>query len=350
MTTTPRGAPELVSAPAAPETTVNEQIRHTEAGACHFIVADNDLPAPPGSCADGASYIIAATATGDWTGKETHVATAMGANAASGWTYHVPAEGMTAYIQDENARHLFGGASWAVDTTGGAGGDMLAANNLSDVANAATARTNLGVYSTTQTDAAIATAVTGLLDFKGSTDCSANPNYPAALKGDAYVVSVAGKIGGASGTSVDVGDVYVASADNAGGTQGSVGASWFSLEHNAVAASAYTDAMARAAVNIAPSTQSGTSYTAVLGDAAGYIQFTNGAAVAFTIPPNSSVAFPIGTVITIEQNGAGVVTITAGVGVTLRSRGSLVATGGQYAVAQIKKVATDTWTIIGDVA
>lgn len=75
-------------------------------------------------------------------------------------------------------------------------------------------------------------AVTGLLDFKGSTDCSANPNYPAASKGDAYVVSVAGKIGGASGKSVDVGDVYVASADNAGGTEASVGTSWFVLEHN----------------------------------------------------------------------------------------------------------------------
>lgn len=74
----------------------------------------------------------------------------------------------------------------------------------------------------------------GLFDLKGSTDCSANPNYPSALKGDAYVVSVAGKIGGASGTSVDVGDVYIASADNAGGTQASVGASWFTLEHNGV--------------------------------------------------------------------------------------------------------------------
>lgn len=76
------------------------------------------------------------------------------------------------------------------------------------------------------------TAVTGLLDFKGSTDCSTNPNYPAALKGDAYVVSVAGKIGGASGLTVDIGDVFVASADNAGGTQASVGTSWFILEHN----------------------------------------------------------------------------------------------------------------------
>lgn len=79
-------------------------------------------------------------------------------------------------------------------------------------------------------------AVTGLLDFKGSQDASANPNYPAALKGDAYYISVAGKIGGASGKSVDIGDVFVASADNAGGTEGSVGTSWFVLEHNLVGA------------------------------------------------------------------------------------------------------------------
>lgn len=74
--------------------------------------------------------------------------------------------------------------------------------------------------------------VTGLLDFKGSTDCSADPNYPTAVKGDAYLVSVTGKIGGASGTSVDAGDWFVALADNAGGTEASVGSSWGHMEHN----------------------------------------------------------------------------------------------------------------------
>lgn len=82
------------------------------------------------------------------------------------------------------------------------------------------------------TKAYVDLAVTGLLDFKGSTDASANPNYPSASKGDAYVVSVAGKVGGASGKSVDIGDVYVAIADNGGGTEASVGTSWIVLEHN----------------------------------------------------------------------------------------------------------------------
>jgi hypothetical protein len=75
-------------------------------------------------------------------------------------------------------------------------------------------------------------AVTGLLDYKGGFSASSNPNYPAAQKGDAYVVTAAGRVGGASGKQVDVGDVFVASADNAGGAEASVGASWFVLEHN----------------------------------------------------------------------------------------------------------------------
>lgn len=130
--------------------------------------------------------------------------------------------------------------------------------SLVDDPDAATARTTLGLGTVAtlasdtdgtlaaNSDTRVATqkavktyvdaSVTGLLDFKGSQDCSANPNYPAASKGDAYVVSVAGKIGGASGKSVDIGDVFAASADNAGGTEASVGTSWFVLEHNLVGA------------------------------------------------------------------------------------------------------------------
>lgn len=76
------------------------------------------------------------------------------------------------------------------------------------------------------------TGLTGLLDFKGSTDASANPNYPAASKGDFYVISVAGKIGGASGIDVEVGDAYFAKADNAGGNQATVGTSWTVIQGN----------------------------------------------------------------------------------------------------------------------
>ena len=57
-------------------------------------------------------------------------------------------------------------------------------------------------------------------------DCSANPNYPEALVGDQYIVTVAGIIGGGSGKTVSVGDLVYCVAPNAGGTEGSVGPSW----------------------------------------------------------------------------------------------------------------------------
>jgi hypothetical protein len=88
------------------------------------------------------------------------------------------------------------------------------------------------IASTAFVTAAVASAVTGLLEFQGNIDCSANPNYPAGSKGDTYYVSVAGKIGGASGVTVAVGDAIVCKADNAGGPEASVGTSWFALEKN----------------------------------------------------------------------------------------------------------------------
>lgn len=63
--------------------------------------------------------------------------------------------------------------------------------------------------------------------FKGVTDCSANPNYPAGDAGDFYKVSVDGKIGGASGISVKAGDSFYCITDGtASGNQATVGANW----------------------------------------------------------------------------------------------------------------------------
>jgi len=103
-----------------------------------------------------------------------------------------------------------------------------------------------------------------------------------------------------------------------------------------------------ATAQIALNAQTGTTYTAVLGDDGDLVTCDNAAAIAFTIPPNSSVAFGLGTQINVMQLGAGVVTITAGAGVTLRSAGSKLKTNGQYAVATCCKIATDTWVVIGN--
>jgi hypothetical protein len=87
--------------------------------------------------------------------------------------------------------------------------------------------------------------------FKGATDCSANPNYPAADRGHTYRVSVAGKIGGASGVVVEAGDIFICNTDaTASGNQATVGTSWNVIQTNLDGAvigpaSATADSLAR---------------------------------------------------------------------------------------------------------
>ena len=69
--------------------------------------------------------------------------------------------------------------------------------------------------------------------YKGVVDCNANPNYPAADAGHTYRISVAGKIGGASGETVEVGDIAICIADStASGDQAAVGEFWNIIQVN----------------------------------------------------------------------------------------------------------------------
>lgn len=71
------------------------------------------------------------------------------------------------------------------------------------------------------------------MQFKGAIDCSTNPNYPAASAGHTYKVSVAGKIGGASGPDVQVGDTLYCTTDStSSGDHATVGSSWVIVQAN----------------------------------------------------------------------------------------------------------------------
>jgi len=101
---------------------------------------------------------------------------------------------------------------------------------------------------------------------------------------------------------------------------------------------------------IAVNNQTGTTYELLASDRGKIVTCTNAAAIAVTIPVNADVAMDIGTNVLISQNGAGVVTLTPEGGVTLRSRGALLDTAGQYAIASVTKIATDEWLCGGDLA
>ena len=95
--------------------------------------------------------------------------------------------------------------------------------------------------------------------------------------------------------------------------------------------------------------------TAVLADQYQVLEVMNKAtAISFNLPTNASVAFPIGTVITVLNIGVGVCTIkavTAGT-TTVLSAGATAAqpTLGQYKSAACIKTGTDTWYVVGAVA
>jgi hypothetical protein len=96
-------------------------------------------------------------------------------------------------------------------------------------------------------------------------------------------------------------------------------------------------------------------YTAVLDDQYQVLVPMNKAtAVAFKIPTNASIAYPIGTAITVLNKGAGLVTISAVTSgtTTVLSAGAVAAspTLAQYKTAVCIKTATDVWYVVGGIA
>lgn len=97
--------------------------------------------------------------------------------------------------------------------------------------------------------------------------------------------------------------------------------------------------------------QTGTAYTLALTDGGfdKFLTMTNAAASTLTVPPNSSVAFPVGTVVEGAQLGAGQVTLTQGTGVTINATPGLKV-AAQYGSFALLKTGTDTWLAMGRLA
>lgn len=98
---------------------------------------------------------------------------------------------------------------------------------------------------------------------------------------------------------------------------------------------------------IATATQPGDNYTLALADGGTVVEANKATALTITAPPNSAVAFPVGTLIEVFQLGAGQVTVAAGVGVTLRAPFG-TKTSAQYTSAFLRKRGTDEWVVSGD--
>jgi hypothetical protein len=87
------------------------------------------------------------------------------------------------------------------------------------------------------------------------------------------------------------------------------------------------------------------NYTTALTDAGKFITFTKATAGTITIPPNSSVAYVVGTVIEGANLGAGQLTLTPGSGVTINGAPGLKV--NQWGSFRLIKTATDVWLANG---
>ena len=97
--------------------------------------------------------------------------------------------------------------------------------------------------------------------------------------------------------------------------------------------------------------QTGTTYTLVLADASNkWVTLSNASAITLTVPPS---VFSAGDSINVQQIGAGQVTLAQGSGVTITSSGATSTAPKlrvQYSSATIICTASNTFTVVGDIA
>lgn len=128
--------------------------------------------------------------------------------------------------------------------------------------------TSLASASDTQIPSALAVktyadnvvAANDAMTYQGAIDASTNPNYPAGDAGDTYKISVAGKIGGASGIDVTVGDMIICQSDStAAGDHATVGSNWNIIQANVDRATTSTLGLAEYATTTEAEARSSTT-------------------------------------------------------------------------------------------
>lgn len=100
-------------------------------------------------------------------------------------------------------------------------------------------------------------------------------------------------------------------------------------------------------------TQTG-AYTFVAADGTNaLVQMNTASNVALTIPPNSSVAFPVGTVLNFANINTGTITVTQGSGVTIVSVGATASAPtlrARYSAGSAVQTSANNWLVFGDIA
>lgn len=99
--------PYIAQGQAQKEVTHNDALNLLDA-VVQLAVLDRDLATPPGSPAQGARYLVAASPTGAWAGHANHIAEWLD----GAWRFFAPGIGWLAWVIDEGAILAWNGTAW----------------------------------------------------------------------------------------------------------------------------------------------------------------------------------------------------------------------------------------------
>lgn len=303
---------------------------------------------PPTTPAASDLYLVGTAPTGAWAGYAGYLAVATD---AGGWRFTAPEQGMRVYDKTSDATWERRIAGW-INATPVSSGQIGAAGGVASLdGTGKVPAAQLPAIAITETFPVASQAAMLALtaqpgdvairsDISKTFILSASPattlsNWLEVLAPTAAVSSVAGRTGAVTLTKSDVG---LGSVDNTADVNKPV----------STPQQAALDGKASLGKLEGLVTDTTTARTLALTDLGKAVEMDNASANTLTVPPNSSVAFAVGTYIPIIQKGAGQTTIAAGAGVTIRSRGTRLKLAGQYAQAGLLKRGTDEWVLAGD--
>jgi hypothetical protein len=305
----------------------------------------------------GTTTVTAISSTGSWAGrrfawwhKGTHQFTHSGTLVCPGGASKTFVSGDVSIWMDRD-----GAGTWAY-----IGGYQATTQAAAFTATTGAFSSDLSVNTNKFTVAASSgnTVVAGTLGVTSDLAVNTNKFTVAAASGNTVV---AGTLGVTSDVAVNTNKFTVAASTGNTVVAGTLGVTGdFAINTNKFTVTASSGAVSAASTVtaigfVATATLKNANYTFALADA-GTIYYNTDQVVSYTwtIPPNSSVAFPIGTTIRVVHAngnaGSSSVAIARGAGVTLYMTGSTTSadrTLNTNTQAILIKVGTDTWVIDG---
>lgn len=196
--------PLLDAAQAQKHVTVNEGLLRLDALVALSVI-DRDLAAPPGSPSDSDRYIVAAGATGAWSGEDGNIA----AYQDGAWNFYWPREGWLAWVADEARFLVYRSGAWREDV------DAIAAAQTKVAMHSYGASTSFRILAEEHTLAAAATSDTTIEIPAGAILAGVTLSVSQAITGatsfDAGIASATQKFG--AGIAAALGTSRIASID-----------------------------------------------------------------------------------------------------------------------------------------